>query len=109
MQRLALMMAVMVLGMPQVHSYHAITGSEVLWGWDRTEPRIYPPTLTRESRGIPAAREQNRPTAQHKTSSAEQDESATLQVLQQIQLETEKVRKEREEIQRERLDMQRIL
>jgi hypothetical protein len=107
MQRLALMMAVMVLGLPQVHSCHASTGSEVLWVGDRMEPKIYPPALARESRGIPAAGEQNRTTVLHKTSSAEQDESATLRVLQQIRLETEKVWKEREEIQKERLEIQR--
>jgi hypothetical protein len=101
------MMAVMVLGMPPVHGCHTSTGSEALGGGDRMEPRTYPPILTRESKGIPATGEQNRPTAQHKTSSAEQNESATLRVLQQIQLETEKVRKVREEIQKERLEMQR--
>jgi hypothetical protein len=107
MQRLALMMAVMVLGMPQVHGCHTNAGSEMVWGGGRTEPRIYPLIPTGEGREFLAAGEQNRPTALHKTSSAEQDESATLRVLQQIQLEIEKVRKEREEIQRERLEMQR--
>jgi hypothetical protein len=75
-QRLAVMMAVMVLGMPPVHSCHTGIGSEALGGGGRMEPRTYLPILTRESKGIPATGEQNRPTALHKTSPAEQDESA---------------------------------
>jgi hypothetical protein len=71
------------------------------------EPRTYPPTLTRERRGILATGEQDRPTALHKASPAEQDESATLRILQEIQLEAEKVREVREEIQKKRLEMQR--
>jgi hypothetical protein len=46
MQRLALMMAVMVPGMPQVHSSHANTGFEMSWGGDMSEPRICPPIMT---------------------------------------------------------------
>jgi hypothetical protein len=42
MQRLALMMAVMMLGMPQVHSCHTSTSSEMSWGGDMSEPRICP-------------------------------------------------------------------
>jgi hypothetical protein len=101
------MMAVMVLGMPPVYSCHTSTGSEALGGGGRMEPRTYPPVLTRESKGIPATREQNKPTALHETSPAKQDESAALRVLQQIQLEAEDVRKVREEIQKERLEKQR--
>jgi hypothetical protein len=96
---LALMMAVMVLGMPPVHSCHTGTGSEALGGGSRIEPRTYPP--------IPATGEQNRPTALHKTSPAEQDKSAALRVSKQIQLEAENVRRVREEIQKERLEKQR--
>jgi hypothetical protein len=43
MQRLALMMAVMVLGMPQVHSCHISTSPEMLWGGGMSNPRICPP------------------------------------------------------------------
>ncbi len=81
------MMAVMLLGMPPVHSYITGTGLNVSRGGDRMEPRTYPPVLTRESRGIPATGEQNKPRALHKTSSVGQDESATLRILQQTQLE----------------------
>jgi hypothetical protein len=48
MQRLALMMAVMVLGMPQVHSCHASASPEMLWGGEMTEVRICPPVIIRD-------------------------------------------------------------
>jgi hypothetical protein len=57
MQRLALMMAVMVLGMPQVHSCHISTGSEMSWGGDMSELRICPPIPTGNENGISAAGE----------------------------------------------------
>jgi hypothetical protein len=64
------MMAVMLLGMPSVHSCLTNTGSEVSRGGNRLEPRTYPPILTRESRGIPVTGEQNKPGALHETSPA---------------------------------------
>jgi hypothetical protein len=57
MQRLALMMAVMVLGMPQVHSCHTSTGLEMLWSGDVSEPRICPPVVSRNENGISAVGE----------------------------------------------------
>jgi hypothetical protein len=45
MQRLALMMAVMVLGMPQVHSCHISTSPEMLWGRGMSDLRICPPIM----------------------------------------------------------------
>jgi hypothetical protein len=58
MQRLALMMAVMVLGMLQVHSCHTTTGLEMSWGGSVSEPRICPPLTARIENGISAAEEQ---------------------------------------------------
>jgi hypothetical protein len=58
MQRLALMMAVMVLGMPQVHSCHATTGHEMSWGRSVVEPRICPLIATGRENGISAVKEQ---------------------------------------------------
>jgi hypothetical protein len=52
MQRLALMMAMMVLGMPQVHSCHATTGHEMSWGGSGLEPRICPLIATGRENGI---------------------------------------------------------
>jgi hypothetical protein len=92
-QRLALMMAVMLLGMPPVHSCLTNTGSEASGGGNRLEPKTYPPVLTRESKGISAAGEQNKPGVLHETSPTEQDESATPRVLQQIQLDMEEMRR----------------
>jgi hypothetical protein len=47
MQRLALMMAVMVLGMPQVHNCHAGTNSGMLWNGAVSEARVCPPIVLR--------------------------------------------------------------
>ncbi len=57
-QRLALMMAVMVLGMPQVHSCNIATGREVSWGMSMSEPRICPPVGTGRENEISAVEEQ---------------------------------------------------
>jgi hypothetical protein len=58
MQRLALMMAVMVLGMPQVHSCHASASPEVLWGGGMSEARICPPVMFRDETRASTAGEQ---------------------------------------------------
>ncbi len=58
MQRLALIMAVMVLGMPQVHSCHTSTSSEMSWGKDMSEPWTCPPVVTGNEKGISAVGEQ---------------------------------------------------
>jgi hypothetical protein len=58
MQRLALMMAVMVLGMLQVHSCNIATGREVPWGMSMSEPRICPPVGTGRANEISAVKEQ---------------------------------------------------
>jgi hypothetical protein len=58
MQRLALMMAVMVLGMPQVHNCHTSTSSEMLWSGEMLEPRTCPLIMSGSERGISAVGEQ---------------------------------------------------
>ena len=59
MQRLALMMAVMVmvLGMPQVHSCHASISPEISWGKDMAEPKTCPPVMVGSENGISAVGE----------------------------------------------------
>jgi hypothetical protein len=57
MQRLALMMAMMVLGMPQVHSCHTSAGSGMSWGGNMAEPRICPPVIVEGENGILAVGE----------------------------------------------------
>ncbi len=58
MQRLALMMAVMVLGMPQVYSCNVAMGREVPWGMSMSEPRIWSPVGNGGENGILAVKEQ---------------------------------------------------
>jgi hypothetical protein len=58
MQRLALMMAVMVLGMPQVHSCHTGRDSGMLWSGDMSEARVCPPTVLRDKTEISAMGDQ---------------------------------------------------
>jgi hypothetical protein len=48
MQRLALMMAVMVLGMSQVHSCHAGTDPGMLWSGEMPEAGVCQPTVLRD-------------------------------------------------------------
>ncbi len=43
MQRLALMMAVMVLGMPQIYSCHVSAGPKMPWDERELEVRVCPP------------------------------------------------------------------
>ncbi len=52
-QRLALMMALMVLGMPPVYSCYAPTGCGMLLGVDMSEPRICPPVGSETRIGSP--------------------------------------------------------
>ncbi len=99
------MMAVMLLGMPPVHSCPTDAWPEASRGGSGLGPRTHPPILTRESRGTPATGEQNNSRAIHRTSPVEQDESATLRILQQTQLDVEKVRKMREEMHERRLEI----
>ncbi len=51
------MMAVMVLGMPQVHSCHISADSEMSWGGNMAEPRICPPVIIEGENGISAVGE----------------------------------------------------
>jgi hypothetical protein len=48
MQQLALMMAVMVLGMQQVHSCHTGRDPGMLWNGEMSEARVCPPTMLRD-------------------------------------------------------------
>jgi hypothetical protein len=106
-QKLALMMAVMLLGMPPVHSCPTDAGPGAVRGGSRLGPRIHPSILTGESRGTLVTGEQNNSRTMHETSPMEQDESATLRSLQQTRLEMEKVGKMKKEIQEEKLEMRR--
>jgi hypothetical protein len=58
MLRLALMMAVMVLGMPQVHSCQTSTGPAVMWDSEIMEARVCPPVRLGDEKIASAAGEQ---------------------------------------------------
>jgi hypothetical protein len=58
LQRLALMMAVMVLGMPQVHSCHTSASPEMLWSGEVSEARICPPVMFRDETRVSTVGEQ---------------------------------------------------
>jgi hypothetical protein len=66
MQRLALMMAVMVLGMPQVHSCPASASPEMMWGEGMSEARICPPTMFRNEVRVSTVGEQLDPSHRRK-------------------------------------------
>ncbi len=57
-QRLALMMAIMVLGMPQVYSCNIATSCGVSLDASTTEPRVCPPVESRVEIGISAMKEE---------------------------------------------------
>ncbi len=98
MQKLALMMAVMMLGMPPVHGHHVDVGP---WAWGDEGSaglRVHPPILTRESRGTLATREPNGSRVRYGISPREHGGSAALRSLRRIRLESEKVGRMREEI-----------
>jgi hypothetical protein len=52
------MMALMVLGMPQVYSCHVPTGCGALLDAGISEPRICPPVVSGREIGIPATKEE---------------------------------------------------
>ncbi len=52
------MMAVMVLGMPQVHSCHASAIPEVLWSGETSVARVCPPAMFRDETGVSTMGEQ---------------------------------------------------
>jgi hypothetical protein len=57
-QRLALMMALMVLGMPPVYSCHVPSGCGLPSGVDMSEPRVCPPIRSETGIGISATKEE---------------------------------------------------
>jgi hypothetical protein len=52
------MMAVMVLGMPQVHSCHANASPEMLWSGEMSEAGVCPPAMFRDEAGVSVMGEQ---------------------------------------------------
>jgi hypothetical protein len=106
-QKLALMMAVMMLGMPPVNGYHADMESGTRGDGGRMEPRFYPSAQVERSVGTPAAEKGVEPAALHRASPEEPGGPSPSQVLQQVQLGVESMSKMKEEIQEKRLQMQK--
>jgi hypothetical protein len=88
------MMAVMLLGMSPIHSFPTDAGSGASRGGSGLEPRVHPTILTGGDGGTPTTGDQDGPRAVHETPPVRQDESATLQILQQAhRLEMEEMRR----------------
>jgi hypothetical protein len=106
-QKLALMMAVMMLGMPPVNGYHAGMESGARGDGGRMEPRFYPSAQVERSVGTPAAEKGVEPAALHRAAHVEPGGSSVSQVLQQVQLGMESMSRMKEEIQEKRLEKQK--
>ncbi len=86
MQRLALMMAVMMLGMPPVSSYHTDTGPGEQGARGQTVPMICPSAWFENSRGTLATEKGANPAAPHGGPPVEPGGFSVQQILQQVQL-----------------------
>ncbi len=83
-QKLALMMAVMMLGMPPVNGYRADMGSGAQGERGRTEPMFYPSTQIENSMGTPAAEKGVNPAAPRGDPPVEPGGLSALRILQQV-------------------------
>jgi hypothetical protein len=88
-QKLALMMAVMMLGMPPVSGYHAGMEPGTQGEEGRMEPRFHASTQVERSVGAPAAERGIEPAALHRGPPVEPGGFSISQVLQQAQLKME--------------------
>ncbi len=99
-QKLALMMAVMMLGMPPVNGYHTDMGSGAPGERGRAEPVFYPSTGVENSRGTLVAGKRANPTTPHRNPPAEPGGFSAQRILQQVQLGMESLSEIKVEIQR---------
>jgi hypothetical protein len=100
MQRLALMMAVMMLGMPPVSGYHNDIGPGEQGARGQTEPMFRPSAWFENSKGTLVAGKGTNPTAPHGGPPVEPGGSLAQRILQQVQLGMESLSKIKAEIQR---------
>ncbi len=98
MQKLALMMAVMMLGMPPVNGYRADMGFGAQGERGRAEPMFYPPTQIENSLKTPVAERGVSPAAPHRGPPVEPGGFSALRILQQVQLGMESLSKIKVEI-----------
>jgi hypothetical protein len=105
-QKLALMMAVMMLGTPSVNGYHADMGSGAQGERGRVEPMFYPSTQIENSMGTPVAEKGVNPATPRRDSPVESGGQSALRILQQVQLGMESLSKIKMEIQRKGLEVE---
>jgi hypothetical protein len=98
-QKLALMMAVMMLGMPPVNGYHAGMEPEAQGDGGRMEPKFCSPAQVEVSAGAPVAEAGVKLTALHGVPPVEPGGLSALRILQQVQLGMESLSKIKKEIQ----------
>ena len=100
MQRLALMMAVMMLGMPPVNGYHTDVGPGEQGARSRTESMFSPSAWIENSGGILAAEKRAKSAAPHGGQPVEPGGFSAQRILQQVQLGMGGPSKMKAEIQR---------
>ncbi len=100
MQRLALMMAVMMLGMPPVNGYHTDIGPGEQGARGQTEPMFHSSAWIESSKETLVAEKGVSPAAPHRGPPVEPGGFSTRQILQQVQLGMEGLSKVKTEIQR---------
>jgi hypothetical protein len=98
-QKLALMMEVMMLGMPPVNGYGGDMGSGAQGEGGRMEPMFYPSVRIENSMGTPAVEKGVSPAVPRKDLPVVPGGLAALRILQQVQLEMESLSKIMMEIQ----------
>jgi hypothetical protein len=100
MQKLALMMAVMMLGMPPVSGYHTDMGPREQGARGKMEPVFRPSAWFESSRGTLAAEKGANPAAPHGGPPVEPGVFSVQRILQHVKLGMEGLSKIKEEIQR---------
>jgi hypothetical protein len=106
-QKLALMMAVMMLGMPPVNGYRTNMGSGEQEERGQAGPMFYPSTWIEDSMEAPVTERGVDPAAPRKNSPVEPGELSVLRILQQVQLGMESLSKIKSEIQRKGLEIRK--
>jgi hypothetical protein len=100
MQRLALMMAVMMLGMPLVNGYHTDVGPGEQGARGQTESMLHSPAWIESSREVLVAGKGANPAVPHRNPPVEPGGSSARWILQQVQLGMEGLSETKAEIQR---------
>ncbi len=107
MQKLVLMMAVMMLGMPPVNGFLAGMESGTWEGGGRTEPKFYPSAQVQRSVEAPVAEKGVNLADPHRDPPVEPGGLSALRILQQVQLGIESLSKIKEEIQEKGLGVEK--